>query len=399
MNTAILKPRICLIAPGLLPVPATQGGAIETLMTSLADENERQQRLDLTVVTPADTESNNRIVAYSHTHFISIPDASPVRRFEHRWRNALLRRISRSYKPSPSAFYDQALQSIRSEQFDALILEGGPANGIASFDRCFPSKIWYHLHYTPALEEPFNSSASRVLTVSNFAGKVWSENCATHQPVLTVYNGIDTSRFTRKINLQERQQIRRSVGFTDDDFVILYCGRIIKEKGVLELLKAVASINDSHVKLMIIGSSNFGPSQLTPYVAKVTSLADSLGKRVVYTGYIPNIQLVPYSKSADMQAIPSMCEEAAGLVGIEGMAAGLPLVVTHSGGLQEYVSSDCSIVIERDDNLIESLADAILTLRDDPSKRARMAQAGVERSRLFDTKAMYSQFVQACKPY
>ena len=42
MNTAILKPRICLIAPGLLPVPATQGGAIETLMTSLADENERQ---------------------------------------------------------------------------------------------------------------------------------------------------------------------------------------------------------------------------------------------------------------------------------------------------------------------------------------------------------------------
>ena len=100
-----------------------------------------------------------------------------------------------------------------------------------------------------------------------------------------------------------------------------------------------------------------------------------------------------------MQAIPSMCEEAAGLVGIEGMAAGLPLVVTHSGGLQEYVSSDCSIVVERDDNLIESLADAILTLRDDPSKRARMAQAGVERSRLFDTKAMYSQFVQACKPY
>ena len=65
MNTAILKPRICLIAPGLLPVPATQGGAIETLMTSLADENERQQRLDLTVVTPADTESNNRIVSYS----------------------------------------------------------------------------------------------------------------------------------------------------------------------------------------------------------------------------------------------------------------------------------------------------------------------------------------------
>ena len=66
MNTAILKPRICLIAPGLLPVPATQGGAIETLMTSLADENERQQRLDLTVVTP------NRIIVLSHILILTL---------------------------------------------------------------------------------------------------------------------------------------------------------------------------------------------------------------------------------------------------------------------------------------------------------------------------------------
>ena len=46
--------RICLIAPGLLPVPATQGGAIETLMTSIVNQNELYKELDLTVVTTFD---------------------------------------------------------------------------------------------------------------------------------------------------------------------------------------------------------------------------------------------------------------------------------------------------------------------------------------------------------
>ena len=46
-----------MIAPGLLPVPATQGGAIETLMTSIVNQNELYKELDLTVVTTFDDES------------------------------------------------------------------------------------------------------------------------------------------------------------------------------------------------------------------------------------------------------------------------------------------------------------------------------------------------------
>ena len=53
--------RICLIAPGLLPVPATQGGAIETLMTSIVNQNELYKKLDLTVVTTFDDESKGLV--------------------------------------------------------------------------------------------------------------------------------------------------------------------------------------------------------------------------------------------------------------------------------------------------------------------------------------------------
>lgn len=52
--------------------------------------------------------------------------------------------------------------------------------------------------------------------------------------------------------------------FTDDDFIVIFCGRIMREKGVLELLQAISEIDDQHVKLMIVGSADFGPSNRTP---------------------------------------------------------------------------------------------------------------------------------------
>ncbi|MGE4599356.1 glycosyltransferase family 1 protein, partial [Bifidobacterium longum subsp. longum] len=65
--------RICLIAPGLLPVPATQGGAIETLMTSIVNQNELYKKLDLTVVTTFDDESKGLAESMRSTKFVLIP--------------------------------------------------------------------------------------------------------------------------------------------------------------------------------------------------------------------------------------------------------------------------------------------------------------------------------------
>lgn len=390
--------KICLVAPGLLPVPATQGGAIETLMTSLIEENEKHHLIDLTVVAPHDDRSRTQADALRHTRFIMIPSASPLIKAKHRLMNAIVRRVSTSTRRSPSAFYDQVLHAIRHERFDAVILEGGPADGLSAYDKRFPGKMWYHLHYTPGADQPFFSSASRVMAVSDFAGMRWRENCTNHRSeVVTVRNGIDITRFTRTISPQERADLRSSLGFSDEDFVVMYCGRIMREKGILELLQAIEMIDDPHVKLMIIGSSNFGPSERTPYVDKVTALADRLGERVAYTGYVPNDRLYRYSKIADMQVVPSIWEEAAGLVGVEAMAAGLPLVVTRSGGIQEYVSSDCAITVNRDDHLISGLAQAITELLNDPDRRVAMSDAGVQRASSFDTESMYRRFVEACE--
>ena len=74
--------RICLIAPGLLPVPATQGGAIETLMTSIVNQNELYKELDLTVVTTFDDESKTtcKVIALHEICFNTIYNS--IRTFE-----------------------------------------------------------------------------------------------------------------------------------------------------------------------------------------------------------------------------------------------------------------------------------------------------------------------------
>ena len=66
---------------------------------------------------------------------------------------------------------------------------------------------------------------------------------------------------------------------------------------------------------------------------------------------------------ADISVIPSLCEDAAPLVAVEAMASGLPLIVTKSGGIPEYVSRKCALILEKDNQLIPNLQKSLkLTL-------------------------------------
>ncbi|MFC5221773.1 glycosyltransferase family 4 protein [Bifidobacterium leontopitheci] len=366
-------------------------------MTSLIEENELHNRLELTVVTTFDGTSRNLTGHIRNTRFIWVPRASSWYKAAFRLVRGIRRRIFHSESQLPGTYYAKALQALKGHDFDAVIMEGGPVDAPTAFIRRFGNRLWYHLHFTP--ENDFTSRGySTVLSVSDFASKAWIQHCSGSSPtVITVRNGIDTSKFTKTISSAERNRIRQSLGFSPDDFVIMYCGRIIPVKGVLELLHAVERISDPNIKLLIVGSSNFGPSERTDYTDAVTAAISRLGRRVAATGFVPNDQVYRYSHIADAQVVPSLWEESAGLVGVEGMAAGLPLIVTHSGGLTEYVPQECSIVVERGEHMIASLAKAIMTLYHDAALRDRMAQEGPRHAAMYSTGRMYGRFVDVCR--
>lgn len=383
--------RVCLVSPGLLPVPATQGGAIETLMTTLMRQNERFHRMDLTVISPDEPKARALAEEYHSAHVVFLRSPSLPYKVVNRVRNLW----NRKKRSRVSAYYAKALVEIKKAgPFDVVVIEGGPCDAMSPYEDYCGDALMYHLHYDPTT--PFHSTGySRVIAVSDYVANSWRRNCL--DPVTDVRvmrNGIDVSKFQRRFTEDERKTIRARLGFASDDFVALYCGRIIEVKGVLELLKAIQRIDDDHVKLMVVGSPDFAKSSHTPYLDKVQSLVDELGDRVAFTGYVPNNQVYQYSKSADVQVVPSLWEDAAPTVCMEAMAAGLPLLVTRSGGIQEYTTPECAITVEKDERIVDSLADALRELNGDSRRLESMSQAALLRSRKFTEESFYREFME-----
>ena len=178
----------------------------------------------------------------------------------------------------------------------------------------------------------------------------------------------------------------------EDDFVVLFVGRLIQVKGVQELMQAVLAIQDPHIKLLCIGSANFGKWAFSTYERKVRKLAVQNKNRIIFTGYVDNSEVYQYASVADVQCVPTV-EEAAGLVVLEAMAEGLPLIVTKSGGIPEYVGRDAAVFVERD-HIVDNLQKAICYMKEHPEVRGQMSERARILSKQYDESAYYQNFCQ-----
>ena len=196
---------------------------------------------------------------------------------------------------------------------------------------------------------------------------------------------------------EQVQRLRKSLGLADDTFVVLYVGRILEYKGVRELIRAVDALPNDNIALVLVGSTNFGLQTVDEYEQQVKLMADNSKKTMLFTGFVANEELGPFYAMADTVVMPSLCQEAAGLVSIEAMAAGRPEVATVSGGLPEYLTADCGILVPQDDELIPNLTEAIGRLYGDAELRRTMGEAGLARARQFSPEGYFERFWQIVK--
>lgn len=157
--------------------------------------------------------------------------------------------------------------------------------------------------------------------------------------------------------------------------VILFVGRLHEEKGVLDLLDAFDSVWREFPKARLVLVGN-GPCR-----AEIEHLVAEhrWQEATVLTGPVKNRDLPPVFRSADVFCLPSITtrkwEEYVGVVNIQAMACGVPVVSTHSGAIPEYVPDGVAgiLVPERDP---QALAGAILRLLSDEGLRRQMGEAG-----------------------
>lgn len=139
--------------------------------------------------------------------------------------------------------------------------------------------------------------------------------------IAIVPTGIDISKFNKTITYQERTEIRQKYGFSNEDKILLYLGRIAKEKNIEEIIDLFKIVNskNSMYKLLIVGGG--------PYLSKLKSRVKSLGldKCVGFPGMINTDDVYMYYKISDA-FVTASTSETQGLTYIEALASGCPVI-------------------------------------------------------------------------
>jgi len=133
----------------------------------------------------------------------------------------------------------------------------------------------------------------------------------------------------------DKSAARERLGFDKDESIVLYVGRFDPIKGIDRLLEAMAYLQTPKpLRLIIIGGD--GPD--TPEYQSLQQLSVKFGiqKSVRFVGRIEQHQLPPYYSAADALVIPSYYESF-GLVGIESLACGTPVIATDVGAMRYIV--------------------------------------------------------------
>jgi spore coat protein SA len=395
-----MKPKICLVPPWHLPVPAVKGGAVETLVQMLLDENEAEQRIDFLVISIYDREAEAAAAKYKHTRFFFVRTNALDNFIDFFVRaiNKVTRKLSGDREYCLLRYYKKCFEIIGKERTDFIVNEGWYFQQFKFLPSCFKREQIYmriHSHYVPSAgaSKILSNIFGGVIGISRFVISEYLKAAGHAVNAHIVMNSIDVDLFRKRITPEERLALREKLGFSANNFVVLFCGRIIEVKGVRELIKAVVKISDDTVKLLIVGSQNFSARSKTFYLKEIEYLIACSQGKIVCTGYIKNDELYKFYQSADIMAIPSLWEEGFGLVVAEGLASGLPLIVTNSGAIPEIVSEKSAIIVERDDRLIDNLSAQMLYLYGNTEKRRSMADAAVKESARFSREKYYHDFI------
>jgi glycosyltransferase involved in cell wall biosynthesis len=193
-------------------------------------------------------------------------------------------------------------------------------------------------------------------------------------PIAAIGNGVDPARFHPAADAEERRRIRAELGAGDSDAVILMVGRLVAEKGYVELIEAMKGVE---AQLWVVGerldSDHAGPVE---HAVEAAETDPRLKRRVRFLGYRADVPRL--MRAADIYTLPSHREGMPRSV-IEAMMSGLPVVGTDIRGTREEVAEgETGTLVPVDD--AKALAAALMRLVADPKLRAVWGAKGRERA-------------------
>jgi glycosyltransferase involved in cell wall biosynthesis len=156
------------------------------------------------------------------------------------------------------------------------------------------------------------------------------------EKIYTIPNGIDTIKFS-PVSMEQKIKLRKKLSIPENKIIFCYAGRIARAKGIMNLIEVWNEIRKKFNGIYLVfagsgeGSYDYCKDELLQFISDNHLIND-----VMVTGYVEQIN--EYMQAADIFVFPSDYE-GFGLVILEGLACGLPAVLTKVGAAQEVVNN------------------------------------------------------------
>lgn len=224
--------------------------------------------------------------------------------------------------------------------------------------------VWIGWYYT---------GCDTVITPSNFsANRLRDEYGVEEARIAVIPSGI---MLPGKVSEDAKQEVRKKYGIPEEAPVLMYAGRMAKEKNLWMLLKACEDVifrERPDARLVLAGSG-----MLAAALQDAADKSDVLRGKVVLTGFLKREDLIPIYASATLLTFPSLTETQGMVVG-EAMANGVPCVAVNEGGAPETVNDGVDGL--RAPNDPKDFGAAVVRLLADPEKLAGMRKEALASS-------------------
>lgn len=405
--------KLGIIIPGIQPVPAVNGGAVEVLIEEIINQNEIYKNFEIDLYTIPDSRyikdkyNNCKIIEVKANFF-----EKTCTFFKKAFYKFILRK--KTDFTIKSLNYTLALRrKLKNSKvyYDYILLENNMSiyESLKSTIIMKCKKLIFHLHNDIlGTDKPYNlcndiiNNSAKVLTVSKYLqNRMKAINNSNNIEVF--YNCVDFNVFDEKrVNIKKIDGIKKKYNILKQDYVFLYTGRITEKKGVLNLIEAFKKLieENKNCKLIIVGNSWFGKKKKNEFEKKLEVSSNELKNKIIFTGYIPHNEIPKMLSLVDCVAIPSKWEEPFGVVALEAMAMAKPIIATNSGGLVEQLDSKCAIIVDKNTNLTENLYKAMKKMKNDKYYGIELGKNAYKKVHAiddFNSENYYKNFVKILK--
>ena len=347
-----IKQKLVFITEGCYPVPAVKGGAVGELIESLIRENSKTSKYDISVFSCYNEKAEksavgarffyiklNKIVGYIDSFIYKIfslyKKSGENKRF-------IFQRI---------IYLTKVSRILSKEKFDITIIEGNSTILLILKNnkrlKNNLGKIVFHVHNTVGRIygcESVINNIDAIIGNSEYALNDFERKYISNSKIKKFILKNCVSKKT--LLCKEKFDIRKIHSINDNSKIILYVGRLTKQKGIEELVKAFSKIEYSNLTLLIVGRVQFGLGTKSSFENELVQIASNSKNRVIFAGYINNSILANYYSQSDVCIFPSLYGEAAGMVIIEALCFGKLVVTTDVGGIPEYVDKTKVVFID-----------------------------------------------------